>query len=61
MEALGCSVVWAALLIMQCYEPNDCKPKTDNLAFIKLINQLIDKLTDYLVSSFIKGWSRHCA
>jgi len=61
METLGCSVVWAALPIMQCYEPNDCKPKIDNLAFSKLINQLIGKLTDYLVSSFIKGWSRHFA
>jgi len=40
---------------MQCYEPNDCKPKIDNLAFSKVVNKLIGKLTDYWVSSFIKG------
>jgi hypothetical protein len=71
MESLGCSVVWAACIIffyflflwylglpiMQWYEPKDYKPKIDNLAFSKLINQLIGKLTVYLVSSFIKGWS----
>jgi hypothetical protein len=39
---------------VQCYEPNDCKPKIDNLAFSKLINQLIGKLSDCLVSSFVR-------
>jgi hypothetical protein len=55
MEALGCYVVWATFPIMQCYEPKNYECKIDNLAFSKLINQLIGKLTYYLVSSFKKG------
>jgi hypothetical protein len=55
LEAVGCCEVSEASPITQWYEQDDCKLKIDNLAFSKFINQLIGKLTDYPVSSFIKS------